>query len=181
MSYFQVGRSPIMTKKSQVLALKYRPQIFKDLIGHDEIATTIYNSIKNNNSANAFLFTGIRGIGKTTFARIVAKALNCEIAIEGMCEKICNQCDPIANSNHLDVMEIDAASNTSVDNIRELIEFSRYPPSVAKFKIFIIDEVHMLSKQAFNALLKTLEELAFHCEDMHVLGVYKAHNFREKK
>ncbi len=158
MSFFQVGRSPIMTIKSQVLALKYRPQTFKDLIGHEEIATTIYNSIKNNSSANAFLFTGIRGIGKTTFARIVAKALNCEQALEGICEKKCDQCDPIANSNHIDVLEMDAASKTGVDDVRELIEFSRYPPSVAKFKIFIIDEVHMLSKQAFNALLKTLEE-----------------------
>ena len=158
MSFFQVGRSPIMTIKSQVLALKYRPQTFKDLIGHEEIATTIYNSIKNNSSANAFLFTGIRGIGKTTFARIVAKALNCEQALEGMCEKKCSHCDPIANSNHIDVLEMDAASKTGVDDVRELIEFSRYPPSVAKFKIFIIDEVHMLSKQAFNALLKTLEE-----------------------
>ncbi len=158
MSFFQVGRSPIMTIKSQVLALKYRPQTFKDLIGHEEIATTICNSIKNNNSANAFLFTGIRGIGKTTFARIVAKALNCENAIKDMCEKNCNQCDPIANSNHIDVLEIDAASKTGVDDVRELIEFSRYPPTLAKFKIFIIDEVHMLSKQAFNALLKTLEE-----------------------
>ena len=158
MSFFQVGRSPVMTIKPQVLALKYRPQTFNDLIGHEEIATTIYNSIKNNNSANAFLFTGMRGIGKTTFARIVAKALNCENAIEGMCEKKCSQCDPIANSNHIDVLEIDAASRTGVDDVRELIEFSRYPPTVAKFKIFIIDEVHMLSKQAFNALLKTLEE-----------------------
>ena len=158
MSFFQVGRSPIMTIKSQVLALKYRPQTFNDLIGHEEIATTIYNSIKNNNSANAFLFTGIRGIGKTTFARIVAKALNCENAIEDTCDKKCDQCDPIANSNHIDVLEIDAASKTGVDDVRELIEFSRYPPTVAKFKIFIIDEVHMLSKQAFNALLKTLEE-----------------------
>ncbi len=158
MSFFQVGRSPIMTRKFQVLALKYRPQAFKDLIGHEEIATTIYNSIKNNNSANAFLFTGIRGIGKTTFARIVAKALNCEHTLEGMCEKKCSHCNSIANSNHIDVLEMDAASKTGVDDVRELIEFSRYPPSVAKFKIFIIDEVHMLSKQAFNALLKTLEE-----------------------
>ena len=158
MSYFQVGGSPVMTNKSKVLALKYRPQTFKDLIGHEEIANTIYNSIKNNNSANAFLFTGIRGIGKTTFARIVAKALNCEQALESMCEKKCDQCDPIANSNHIDVLEMDAASKTGVDDVRELIEFSRYPPSVANFKIFIIDEVHMLSKQAFNALLKTLEE-----------------------
>ena len=140
MSFFQVGRSPIMTIKSQVLALKYRPQTFKDLIGHDEISTTIYNSIKKNNSANAFLFTGIRGIGKTTFARIVAKALNCEHSIEAMCKKKCNQCDPIANSNHIDVLEMDAASKTGVDDVRELIEFSRYPPTIAKFKIFIIDE-----------------------------------------
>ena len=158
MSFFQVGRSPIMTIKSQVLALKYRPQSFNDLIGHKEIATAIYNSIKNNNPANAFLFTGIRGIGKTTFARIVAKALNCGNATEGKCEKKCNHCDSIANSNHIDVLEIDAASKTGVDDVRELIEFSRYPPTLAKFKIFIIDEVHMLSKQAFNALLKTLEE-----------------------
>ena len=158
MSFFQVGWSPIMTIKSQVLALKYRPQTFKDLIGHEEIATTIYNSIKNNSSANAFLFTGIRGIGKTTFARIVAKALNCEQALEGKCEKKCSHCEPIANSNHIDILEMDAASKTGVDDVRELIEFSRYPPTVAKFKIFIIDEVHMLSKQAFNALLKTLEE-----------------------
>ena len=158
MSFFQVGRSPIMTMKSQVLALKYRPQTFKDLIGHEEIATTIYNSIKNNSSANAFLFTGIRGIGKTTFARIVAKALNCDQALESICEKKCDQCNPIANSNHIDVLEMDAASKTGVDDVRELIEFSRYPPTVAKFKIFVIDEVHMLSKQAFNALLKTLEE-----------------------
>ena len=158
MSFFQVGWSPIMTIKSQVLALKYRPQTFKDLIGHEEIATTIYNSIKNNSSANAFLFTGIRGIGKTTFARIVAKALNCEHTLEWMCEKKCSHCEPIANSNHIDVLEMDAASKTGVDDVRELIEFSRYPPTVAKFKIFILDEIHMLSKQAFNALLKTLEE-----------------------
>ena len=110
MSFFQVGGSPIMTIKSQVLALKYRPQTFNDVIGHEEIATTIYNSIKNNNSANAFLFTGIRGIGKTTFARIVAKALNCEKVIGGMCDNKCNHCDSISNSNHIDVLEIDAAS-----------------------------------------------------------------------
>ena len=116
MSFFQVGRSPVMTIKSQVLALKYRPQTFNDLIGHEEIATTIYNSIKNNNPANAFLFTGIRGIGKTTFARIVAKALNCEQALEGNCEKKCSNCEPIANSNHIDVLEMDAASKTGVDD-----------------------------------------------------------------
>ena len=148
-----------MTNNSKVFALKYRPQTFKDLVGHEEISKAIFNSIKNNNPSNAFLFTGIRGIGKTTFARIVAKALNCENGVENLCEKnYCSNCSSIINSNHIDVLEIDAASRTGVDDVRELIEFSRYKPSVAKHKIFIIDEVHMLSKQAFNALLKTLEE-----------------------
>ena len=159
MSFFQVGWSPVMTKNSQVFALKYRPQTFKDLVGHSEVSKAIYNSIKINKTANAFLFTGIRGIGKTTFARIVAKALNCENGIEKLCSKnFCSNCLSIINSNHIDVLEIDAASRTGVDDVRELIEFSRYSPTVAKYKVFIIDEVHMLSKQAFNALLKTLEE-----------------------
>jgi len=158
-SFFQVGWSPVMTKNSQVFALKYRPQTFKDLVGHSEVSKAIYNSIKINKTANAFLFTGIRGIGKTTFARIVAKALNCENGIEKLCSKnFCSNCLSIINSNHIDVLEIDAASRTGVDDVRELIEFSRYSPTVAKYKVFIIDEVHMLSKQAFNALLKTLEE-----------------------
>ena len=148
-----------MKSNSTVLALKYRPQIFKDLIGQEVISETIYNSIKFNKSANAYLFTGIRGVGKTTFARIVAKSLNCENGIDKLCkENFCQHCDSIINSNHIDVMEIDAASNTGVDNVRELIEFSRYGPTSSKYKVFIIDEVHMLSKQAFNALLKTLEE-----------------------
>ncbi len=159
MSFFQVGWSPFMKNKSQILALKYRPQNFKDLIGHYEISTAIFNSIKNNKSSNAYLFTGIRGIGKTTFARIVAKALNCNNGVENLCENnFCSNCESITNSNHIDVLEIDAASKTGVDDVRELIEFSRYSPSISKFKVFIIDEVHMLSKQAFNALLKTLEE-----------------------
>jgi len=148
-----------MNNNSKVLALKYRPTIFKDLIGQEIIAETIYNSIKNNRSANAYLFTGIRGVGKTTIARIVAKSLNCLNGIDKLCkDKYCEHCEAVTNSNHIDVMEIDAASNTGVDNVRELIEFSRYGPTTAKYKIFIIDEVHMLSKQAFNALLKTLEE-----------------------
>ena len=148
-----------MTKNSNVLALKYRPQTFKDLVGHDEVASAIYNSIKNDKTSNAYLFTGIRGIGKTTFARIVAKALNCENGIEKLCNiNFCSNCESIINSNHIDVLEIDAASKTGVDDVRELIEFSRYAPSISKYKIFIIDEIHMLSKQAFNALLKTLEE-----------------------
>ena len=148
-----------MTNKSTVLALKYRPQTFEDLIGQDIIAETIFNSIKFNKSANAYLFTGIRGVGKTTIARIVAKSLNCENGIDNLCkDNYCSHCESIINSNHIDVLEMDAASKTGVDDVRDLIEFSRYGPTSAKYKIFIIDEVHMLSKQAFNALLKTLEE-----------------------
>ena len=148
-----------MNKNTKVLALKYRPQTFADLIGQDIVAKTISNSIKANKVPNAYLFTGIRGIGKTTTARIVAKSLNCSNGIENLCkDKTCENCNAISNSNHIDVLEMDAASKTGVDDVRDLIEFSRYGPTTAKYKIFIIDEVHMLSKQAFNALLKTLEE-----------------------
>ena len=148
-----------MINNKKVLALKYRPQTFEDLIGQDVIAETILNSIKSNKVPNAYLFTGIRGVGKTTTARLISRALNCLKGIESICkENLCNNCEAISNSNHIDVLEMDAASKTGVDDIRDLIEFSRYGPTSAKYKIFIIDEVHMLSKQAFNALLKTLEE-----------------------
>ena len=148
-----------MNKNSKVLALKYRPQTFEDLIGQDVVAETIINSIKANKVPNAYLFTGIRGIGKTTTARIVAKSLNCLNGIENLCtDNLCENCEAITNSSHIDVLEMDAASKTGVDDVRDLIEFSRYGPTSSKYKIFIIDEVHMLSKQAFNALLKTLEE-----------------------
>ena len=148
-----------MNKISKVLALKYRPQVFEDLIGQDIVAETIINSIKADKLPNAYLFTGIRGVGKTTTARIVAKSLNCLNGIENLCKnELCENCEAITNSNHIDVLEMDAASKTGVDDVRDLIEFSRYGPTSSKYKIFIIDEVHMLSKQAFNALLKTLEE-----------------------
>src|SRR5210317_914043 len=148
-----------MNKNTKVLALKYRPQTFDDLIGQEVVAETIINSIKLNKVPNAYLFTGIRGIGKTTTARIVAKSLNCLNGIENLCkESLCENCEAIASSRHIDVLEMDAASKTGVDDVRDLIEFSRYGPTSSKYKIFIIDEVHMLSKQAFNALLKTLEE-----------------------
>ena len=149
-----------MTNK--ILALKYRPQEFKDLIGQEVMAQTITNAIKLGKTPNAYLLTGIRGVGKTTTARLIAKALNCEknndpkINCSG--EKFCPTCQEIINSNHIDILEMDAASKTGIDDVRELIENSKYSPTSAKFKIFIIDEVHMLSKQAFNGLLKTLEE-----------------------
>ena len=148
-----------MNKNNKVLALKYRPSTFDELIGQEVMIETIKNSILSNKTPNAYLFTGIRGVGKTTTARIVAKALNCINGAGKICkENLCENCEAISNSNHIDVLEMDAASKTGVDDVRDLIEFSRYGPTSAKYKIFIIDEVHMLSKQAFNALLKTLEE-----------------------
>jgi len=148
-----------MTTNSKVLALKYRPVVFEDLIGQKIISETISNSIKENKVPNAYLFTGIRGVGKTTTARLVAKALNCLNGIENLCKKnLCENCTAISNSNHIDVLEQNGADKTSIDDIRDLIEFSRYAPTSAKYKIFIIDEVHQISKNAFNALLKILEE-----------------------
>ncbi len=147
--------------KDKILALKYRPQDFKDLIGQEVMTQTITNAIKLDKTPNAYLLTGIRGVGKTTTARLIAKALNCTKNFsEGeKCKTIENcHCKEIVDSNHMDVLEMDAASKTGIDDVRELIENSKYSPTSAKFKIFIIDEVHMLSKQAFNGLLKTLEE-----------------------
>jgi len=146
---------------NKILALKYRPQEFKDLIGQEVMAQTITNAIKLGKTPNAYLLTGIRGVGKTTTARLIAKALNCEKIFDKgeKCKEgeYCH-CAEIVNSNHMDILEMDAASKTGIDDIRELIENAKYSPTSAKYKIFIIDEVHMLSKQAFNGLLKTLEE-----------------------
>ena len=149
-------------KHNKILALKYRPQNFADLIGQDVMAKTITNAIKIGKTPNAYLLTGIRGVGKTTTARLIAKSLNCEknsnSKVNCNTEKPCPTCNEIVESKHIDVLEMDAASKTGIDDVRELIENSKYSPTSAKFKIFIIDEVHMLSKQAFNGLLKTLEE-----------------------
>ena len=146
----------------QVLARKYRPTDFSGLIGQETLVQTLSNAIKQSRLAHAFVLTGVRGIGKTTTARIIARALNCDgegrdgptVDPCGVCE----QCQAINQDRHMDVLEMDAASRTGVDDIRELIEGVRYKPTSARYKVYIIDEVHMLSKNAFNALLKTLEE-----------------------
>ncbi len=141
-----------------VLALKYRPKRFEEIIGQDHIVKTLTNAIKTNRIANAYLFSGLRGAGKTTTARIFAKALQCE---NGPTPTPCENCENCILSNenrHLDIIEMDAASNRKIEDIRELIEHTKYKPSIGRFKIFIIDEVHMLTNEAFNALLKTLEE-----------------------
>ena len=141
-----------------VLARKYRPKKFSDIIGQDEVFSVIEGAIKLNRVAHAFLFSGTRGIGKTTIARILAKTLNCEnldLKNPEPCGK-CKNCISIDNESNIDVVEIDAASRTGVADVREIIENINYKPVDAKKKIFIIDEVHMLSKAAFNALLKHL-------------------------
>ena len=150
-----------------VLARKYRPQNFDDLVGQEALVQTLTNAIKNNRLHHAYILTGIRGVGKTTTARIIAKALNCTgkdgrggptVHPCGFCEN----CRAITEGRHIDVMELDAASRTGVDDMREILDGVRYKPTNARYKIYIIDEVHMLSKSAFNALLKTLEEPPSH-------------------
>src|SRR5215212_9920600 len=147
----------------RVLARKYRPQTFSELIGQDAMVQTLANAISRDRIAHAFLLTGVRGVGKTSTARLIAKALNC-IGPDGQggptitpCN-VCEECRAIAEGRHIDVIEMDAASHTSVDDIREIVDAVRYSSVSARYKIYIIDEVHMLSKNAFNALLKTLEE-----------------------
>jgi DNA polymerase-3 subunit gamma/tau len=142
----------------QVLALKWRPKLFEEVVGQETVTRTLRNAIEQDRTAHAFLFSGVRGVGKTTTARILAKALNCA---SGPTVKPCGECPAcveIASSTSLDVLEIDGASNNGVEQVRDIIEASRYAPSRDRFKIYIIDEVHMLTTPAFNALLKTLEE-----------------------
>jgi len=141
-----------------VLARKWRPQRFADLVGQDVTVRTLKNALSSNHIAHAYLMTGIRGVGKTTISRLMAMAVNCTSAQEGEPCGSCDSCTSIAKGNNLDVQEIDAASHTGVDDIREILDGVRYPPVHLKTKVYIIDEAHMLSKSAFNALLKTLEE-----------------------
>ena len=158
----QPGKAP-SASPYRVLARKYRPQTFAELIGQDAMVKTLANAIERNRLAHAFLLTGVRGVGKTSTARLIAKALNC-VGPDGQGGPTitpCNVCEPcraIAEGRHIDVIEMDAASHTGVDDIREIIDAVRYASVSARYKIYIIDEVHMLSKNAFNALLKTLEE-----------------------
>src|SRR5262245_17337699 len=142
----------------QVTARKWRPQTFAELVGQEHVARTLQNALRQGRIAHAYLFTGTRGVGKTTTARLLAKALECE---QGPLPEPCNQCaacQAVTTGNSLDVLEIDGASNRGIDEIRDLREKIRYAPARSRYKIYIIDEVHMLTEHAFNALLKTLEE-----------------------
>jgi DNA polymerase-3 subunit gamma/tau len=158
------GRKPPGTEPYRVLARKYRPQDFSGLIGQEALVKTLRNAFAAGRIAHAFMLTGVRGVGKTTTARIIARALNCigpDDKRTGPTIDPCGICEPcvaIAESRHVDVQEMDAASRTGIDDIREIIEGTRYAPASARYKVYIVDEVHMLSKQAFNGLLKTLEE-----------------------
>ncbi|MDO5059396.1 MAG: DNA polymerase III subunit gamma/tau [Neisseria sp.] len=142
----------------QVLARKWRPKNFADLVGQEHVVKALRNALDKGRLHHAYLLTGTRGVGKTTIARILAKSLNCENAVHGEPCGVCESCTQIDAGRYVDLLEIDAASNTGIDNIREVLENAQYAPTAGKYKVYIIDEVHMLSKSAFNAMLKTLEE-----------------------
>ncbi|SVD78944.1 uncharacterized protein METZ01_LOCUS431798, partial [marine metagenome] len=146
----------------QVLSRKWRPQLFDEIVGQKHVTITLQNAIGMDRVAHGYLFSGPRGVGKTTTARILAKTLNCENSLNNNpCNK-CTNCHDITHGNNLDVQEFDGASNRGIDEIRDLRETIKYPPNNGKYRIFIIDEVHMLTREAFNALLKTLEEPPAH-------------------
>ncbi len=147
---------------TQVLARKWRPKKFSELIGQEHVVRALTNALEQNRLHHAYLLTGTRGVGKTTIARILARSLNCEIGITATPCGACPACQQIDSGSFIDLIELDAASNTQVDNMRELLENAMYAPTSARYKIYIIDEVHMLSKSAFNAMLKTLEEPPAH-------------------
>jgi len=151
-----------IVSQSQVLARKWRPKNFSELTGQEHVVKALRNALDQNRLHHAYLFTGTRGVGKTTIARILAKALNCETGVTAAPCGTCSACSQIDSGNFIDLIELDAASNTQVDNMRELLEGALYAPTAARYKIYIIDEVHMLSKSAFNAMLKTLEEPPAH-------------------
>ncbi|MHB1331488.1 MAG: DNA polymerase III subunit gamma/tau [Sulfuriferula sp.] len=142
----------------QVLARKWRPKSFAELAGQEHVVRALSNALTQNRLHHAYLFTGTRGVGKTTVARILAKALNCETGIGATPCGVCSACTQIDNGRFVDLLELDAASNTGIDNMREVLDNAQYAPTVGRFKVYIIDEVHMLSKAAFNSMLKTLEE-----------------------
>lgn len=146
----------------QVLARKWRPKSFETLVGQDHVVRALTNALEQNRLHHAYLFTGTRGVGKTTLARILAKSLNCETGITAKPCGICNACTEIDKGRFVDLIEVDAASNTQVDAMRDLLDNAQYAPTAGRFKVYIIDEVHMLSKSAFNAMLKTLEEPPAH-------------------
>src|SRR5512137_1483615 len=160
-----------------VLARKYRPQTFADMTGQEHVVRTLSNALARGNLAHAFLFTGPRGVGKTTTARLVAKALNCEKGPTAEPCGVCTPCVEIAEGRAVDVVEIDAASNNGVDNVRDIVEAVKYRPARDRYKVFVVDEVHMLSQGAFNALLKTLEEPPPHV--LFVLATTDVHRVPE--
>ena len=140
----------------QVLARKWRPRTFTELVGQAHVVRALSNALSQNRLHHAYLFTGTRGVGKTTVARILAKALNCESGITAVPCGTCSACTQIDAGRFVDLLELDAASNTGIDNMREVLDNAQYAPTAGRYKVYIIDEVHMLSKQAFNSMLKTL-------------------------